>query len=64
MVQRPAAAGKVGLVVAGEPVHVIAALATARGLALIDPRRGGDPAWLTVKFFRSPARGTARPRMA
>ncbi|HEX9527897.1 MAG TPA: hypothetical protein VF951_10390 [Streptosporangiaceae bacterium] len=64
MVQGLAAAGKVGLVVAGEPVHVIAALAAARGLALVDPRRGGDPAWLTVKFFRTPARATARPRMA
>ncbi|HEX9516801.1 MAG TPA: hypothetical protein VF940_11550 [Streptosporangiaceae bacterium] len=64
MVQGLAAAGKVGLVVAAEPVPVIAALAAARGLALVDPRRGGDPAWLTVKFFRSPARATARPRMA
>src|SRR5258706_12258129 len=61
MVQGLAAAGKVGLVVAAEPVPVIAALAAARGLALVDSRRGGGPAGLTVKFFRSPAPPPARP---
>jgi hypothetical protein len=56
-------AGDVGLL-AAEPVSVITAIATARGVPLIDPGRGADPARLAVKLVQFEARATAGLRTA